>query len=275
MCGKCERFNFGSRFSCYVCRGERDAGTPIVSDVPTACLLLQECPAQWSDPAQVAPSFAGAVMAERLHQATWLVLFSSVEAAVAAKDGIALNPVWPGERWPLVPEFSTVVPRVSDVVVEDQGEPMPQPVVMEAAPVVSRPSTLVEHQRQLQDVVALDQFYQELKKEEPKAAEKPERPVVEGNRCLVCDKRFPSVESLEKHCKLSDQHKRNLAGKAPAVVVAPRPAASATAPPAVRAAGLGLGAEQPAAAAPGLDQHSKYKAHGYKVSLARFQRDEK
>jgi hypothetical protein len=148
------------------------------------------------------------------------------------------------------------------------------------------------HQQLYSQAIALDQFYESLKEEPPKEPElppAPEKPVVDGTTCLACNKKFPSLESLEKHLKLSEQHKINV-GKTfvPAAAAAPAPAiAPASAAQTVRKvvslcvrcyfadkqnkAGLGLGAQD--SGVPDMSDRSvSYKDRGYLATLARFKR---
>lgn len=152
----------------------------------------------------------------------------------------------------------------------------PPPAVLEVAPVEFN-AELRQHQRLYQETAALDQFYQELRREEPHppapALAPALRSPVEGTSCLACNKRFPSAESLEKHCKLSEQHRRNLGLAAPApaaaaLAAAAAPAAAAPeAPAGLRRSGLGLGA----APQPEVDERAlSYKDRGYRATLSRF-----
>jgi hypothetical protein len=124
-----------------------------------------------------------------------------------------------------------------------------------------------------QETAALDQFYQELRRDQPPPAAAPAataRAATEGTTCLACNKRFPSAESLEKHCKLSEQHRRNVGLAAPAAPAAPAPAPAADAG-GLRRSGAGLGA------APQPEQHEErpvsYKERGYRATLSRFNQE--
>ena len=103
---------------------------------------------------------------------------------------------------------------------------------------------------------ALDAFYKEIKE--------PTR-VLDGTNCLLCSKRFGTMEDLDKHCRISKLHKRNLGIM--------QQGQSEPAEPSIRRAGAGLGVVDAAAPAPlpprGGGEFS-YRDKAYQAAISRF-----
>jgi hypothetical protein len=154
---------------------------------------------------------------------------------------------------------------------------VPEAIVMEAAPaLLPAVADLEQHHQLYAEIEALDKFYQDLKAEEkveeppPKEPEKnPQKKkkkvekVIEGTRCLLCEKNFPSVASLDKHCKLSQQHKEKLG------IVTGSTGGSGSAP-VLRKAGQGLGTEVVAAVDRSNDRSLSYKGRVYQSAMERY-----
>ncbi len=265
MCGQCRKINYSVRPACFGCHQERGDAPALSSEVPSATLVVKDAPSH--APGRLLREALGAAAAERLSASVWLFRFES-----EARAGAVLAEMVAGR-----PLYLADGSGPFHVQASYSGLPLAlPPAVVEAAPVEFNVD-LRKHQRMYQETAALDQFYQELRKDEPSppspapAALPAERKkIVEGTSCLACNKKFPNAESLEKHCKLSEQHRRNvgLPTASPVAVVAPVAPVPAVA--GMRRSGQGLGAE----IVPEVNERAlSYKDKGYRATLSRFNRE--
>ena len=124
--------------------------------------------------------------------------------------------------------------------------------------------------------ITMDSFYQDLKKESKNVkmttleAERGAPGVLNGTSCVMCEKRFKTLEELDKHCRISVLHKQNMGIQESALSASEKNSF-------VRRAGAGLGAEKALQSAPKAPTHTSagsYRKHVYAASLSRFNRDE-